>query len=95
MVIAAATLLVVIRPRPRGEANRLVRVFVEGLLEKLGTGQAVMDPAGLPAAFGDGRDTRVAWSSVAVAQRVRSVPKAAASRGAQTGPAPGKLAKRS
>ena len=58
MVIAAATLLVVIRPRPRGEANRLVRVFVEGLLEKLGTGQAVMDPAGLPAAFGDGRDAR-------------------------------------
>ena len=34
-----------------------------------------------------------ACRSAAVAQRVRSVPKAAASRGAQTGPAPGKLAK--
>ena len=36
-----------------------------------------------------------AWSSLAAAQRVRSVPKAAARRGAQTAPAPGKLAKSS
>ena len=59
MVVAAVTLLVVVCAGPRGEPNRLVRVFVEGLLEKFWTRQAVMHPAGLPAAFGDGRDARV------------------------------------
>ena len=59
MVIAPAPLLIVVAARPHGEANRLVRVFVERLLEKLRTRQAVMHPERLTAAFGHGRDARV------------------------------------
>ena len=89
MVVAPAPLLIVVAARPHGEADRLVRVFVKRLLEELRTRQAVMHRSvtgAIPAC---------ACSSVAASQRVRSVPKAAARRGAQTAPAPGKLAKSS
>ena len=59
MVVAPAALLVVIRPGPGGEANRLVGIFVKRLLDELRTGQAVMDPEGFAAAFGHRRDARV------------------------------------
>ena len=59
MVVASTALLVVIRPGPGGEADRLVRIFVKRLLEELRTGQAVMHPEGLAAAFGHRRDAHV------------------------------------
>ena len=59
MVVAPAPLLIVVAARPHGEADRLVRVFVERLLEELRTREAVMHPEGLAAAFSDRRDARV------------------------------------
>ena len=56
MIIAAPTLLVVVRPRPLRKANGLIREFVKGLLDEFRTGQAVVDPEGFPAAFGHGSD---------------------------------------
>ena len=57
--IASPPLLVVVPACPAREANGLVRVLVKRLLEELGTGQAVMDPAALPAPLGDRGDAGV------------------------------------
>src|ERR1700730_10466906 len=59
MIIAAPSLLVVVRPRPLRKANGLIREFVKGLLDQFRTGQAMVDPEGFAAPFGHGRDARV------------------------------------
>ena len=59
MIVAPAPLLVVVRARPRGEANGLVGEFVKGLLDEFRTRQAMVDPQGFATAFGHGRDARV------------------------------------
>src|SRR6516165_6493076 len=92
MIVAAAALLIVVRARPPRKPNRLIGEFVKGLLHEFRAGQPMMDPARLPAPFGDGPDARVGLELAAESQRDRSVPKAAARRGAQTSPAPGTLA---
>ena len=96
MVIAAGPLLVVVGPRPAREANRLVGEFVKGLLHEFGTGQAVMDPDGLPTPLGDGGNAGV---RLELRRGVPTRPVGAKGRrqprGAQTAPAPGKLVKRS
>ena len=59
MIVAAASLLIVVAACPDGEADRLVRIFVKRLLEELRTRQAMMHPEGFAAAFRDRRDAHV------------------------------------
>ena len=59
VIVASPTLLVVVGARPLRKANGLIREFVKGLFDEFRTGQAMVDPEGFAAAFGDGRDARM------------------------------------
>src|SRR6266852_9208721 len=51
MIVAAGALLVVVGAGPQGEANRLVRKFMKGLLDEFRTSQPMVDPQGFAAAL--------------------------------------------
>ena len=59
VAVAPSALLVVVAPGPGREADGLTGVFVKRLLQELRTGEAVMHPAGLAAAYGDRGDAGV------------------------------------
>ena len=59
MIIAAPTLLVVVRSRPLRKANGLIREFVKALLDEFWTGQPMVHPERLATPFGHGRNPRM------------------------------------
>lgn len=88
------SLLVIKLFGPAFFSEGMARVFVKGLTAKFGTAIAHVDDLALAALFFDGRNPVELLRLLGVSNRSRSVPKATRSRGAMTGPAPGKLRKR-